>query len=247
MKKRLDQHLVDIGLAPSRAKAQELIEAEQVTLNGRIVKKASLLVDAASATPILAEKNALKFVSRSGFKLENVIQKLNLDVSGMRALDVGQSTGGFTDCLLQYGADQVVGVDVADNQLAEKLRHHPRVQPHFHINARELTQHKVQLGGDFDLVAIDVSFISLEKVLPEVIPFLKAKATLLALIKPQFEVGSVNLDKRGVVKSSVDLNKSVDKLVEFAQNLGLGEIQTHIATPRGKDGNQEFFLHAKKP
>lgn len=254
MKKRLDQLLVDKGLAPSKTKAQEMIEGGQVLLKLRAnnttitAQKPSLQVDEANTEISLAEENILKYVSRSGFKLEGALKHLKLNVKNFYALDIGQSTGGFTDCLLQAGAKSVVGVDVAKNELAEKLRNDPRVTMLTEINARNLHQQNIKdlNKNHFDLIVVDVSFISITKILPGLLVFLRPHGHLLALVKPQFEVGSVNLNKKGVVKSLEALSKVQDEITSLAQQLGLLQIVYFAAELKGRDGNQEYFIYGTK-
>ncbi len=254
MKKRLDQWLVDKGLAPSKTKAQEMIEAGQVTLiDARTAlrsqaKKPAQSVDENKHEVQIAQQNILKYVSRAGFKLEGALKRTKLQVKGLEVLDVGQSTGGFTDCLLQNGAKHVTGLDVATDELAESLRHHPQVTSLTGINAKNLSQ-KTPAGLKnkvFDLVVIDVSFISIEKILPQVLPFLRRHGHVLSLIKPQFEVGAKNLNKSGLVKSPAAVTELQEKITELAKNLALNNIEYFAAEMKGRDGNQEYFLYAQK-
>lgn len=251
MKKRLDQHLVDLGLCPSKTKAQEMIEAGQVSLQigdlpPTLAKKSSQSVDISKTKIHIAQNNVLKYVSRAGFKLEGALEDLDLDVLGIRVLDVGQSTGGFTDCLLQKGARHVTGVDVATDELAQGLVGDPRVTALTGINARDLRRCESLQGLKFDLIVVDVSFISLEKILPELVPYLSLGGRLLALVKPQFEVGSANINKKGVVKSTEAIMLVEKKLVGLANFLELVGIRYFPARIKGRDGNQEFFLYAEK-
>lgn len=252
MKKRLDQHLVDQGLAPSKTKAQEMIELGQVTLKHRkseeveLAKKAAQIIDSAHYEIHIAPDNLLKFVSRSGFKLEAALRHIQLDVHGMSSLDLGQSTGGFTDCLLQYGAAHVTGVDVARSELAERLVNDSRVTAFVETNARELSENPDFKNKIFDIVVIDVSFISLKIVLPEGLNFLKSGGHLLALVKPQFEVGSANIGKGGIVKNASVIKDLEKNMLQFAATAGLIETQYFAAQIKGRDGNQEFFIYGKK-
>lgn len=254
MKKRLDHHLVDSGLAPSKTKAQEMIMSNQVELVTCVDGQERVTVACKPAQRILPEKievrlkknNLLKYVSRAGFKLEGALDHLRLDVSGMKALDVGQSTGGFTDCLLQRGALHVTGVDVAENELAQSLVSDPRVTFLPKINARELSKEKRLHHQTFDLVVMDVSFISLGHILPEVTEYMKPSGRLLCLVKPQFEVGGVNISKKGIVKSAEAVAEVEKKLRSMALSLELVGIQYFPAKIKGRDGNQEFFLYGEK-
>lgn len=258
MKTRLDQLLVDKSLAPSKTKAQEMILSGQVTLVSgeggsasatvRVAKKPSQLIDATKVNIVISKNNLLKYVSRAGFKLDGALKRLNLDVSGFNVLDVGQSTGGFTDCLLQRGAAFVVGVDVAKGELAKSLIKHPQVVSLTGINARDLSKKKLpQLKGKaFDLAVVDVSFISLDKILPGLIELIRSKGHLLALVKPQFEVGSVNLSKKGIPKSPMVIEKAKEAITDLARRLGLLQIDFFTSELKGRDGNQEYFIYGKK-
>jgi 23S rRNA (cytidine1920-2'-O)/16S rRNA (cytidine1409-2'-O)-methyltransferase len=265
MKMRIDQALVEKGLVPSKTKAQEMIELGQVHFkiasHKPFVKctKASQQVDADSVEIQISSENLLKYVSRAGFKLESALKHLNLDVKNFHVLDVGQSTGGFTDCLLQHGAKHVVGIDVATDELAPQLKNDPRVASLTGINAKNLDQSLVKEPAlelnRFDLVVVDVSFISVHKVMPGLLKFLRKGGHLLALIKPQFEVGSVNMpvtgaekiiDKKGVVTSKAALAKIQDDVTKLACELGLLQIQYFASELKGRDGNQEYFLYGTK-
>lgn len=247
MKTRLDQLLVDQSLAPSKTKAQEMILAGQVTLNAKITKKPGLMVDPVKFEIKISKQNLLKYVSRAGFKLEGAIKYLQLDVKGFCVLDIGQSTGGFTDCLLQHGASYVVGVDVAKGELAKSLVNHPKVMSLTGINARDLSEKNISQikSRIFDLVVVDVSFISLHKILPGLVELLGPKGHLLALVKPQFEVGSVNLNKKGIVKSAAALENIAEAITSLARSLGLLQIDFFASELKGRDGNQEYFIYAR--
>lgn len=266
MKKRLDQLLVDKGLAPSKTKAQEMIERGEVYLKPihnqpltarqlvaknaipTVAKKPAQMVDENLVAVTINEQNLLKYVSRAGFKLEAALRQMNLSVDNLRALDIGQSTGGFTDCLLQHGCKHVVGVDVATDELHPSLRNHSRITPILGVNAREIQSIKhVELAPNtFDLVVMDISFISIKMILPVVVSFLRSGGFILALVKPQFEVGSVNLSKKGIVKSLQTLANVQESVVDLAQKLGFVHIQYFPSQLKGRDGNQEFFLYGVK-
>lgn len=250
MKKRLDQHLVDQGLAPSKTKAQELIESDQIEVFIKKRKvfplKSAQQVDPNDTLVQLKPENLLKYVSRAGFKLEGALHHMKLSPKGLAYLDVGQSTGGFTDCLLQHGAKHVTGVDIADDQLAEQFRAHPKVKAHFGVHARDLKSFQPLVGQSFDGVVIDVSFISLAKILEPAVHFLKSGGYMLALLKPQFEVGSVNLDKKGVVKSKEAVTKAIQNILQQCTSLDLVDTQFFPSNMKGRDGNQEYFIYAVK-
>ncbi|MDB5880580.1 MAG: Hemolysin [Ramlibacter sp.] len=241
---RADQLLVERGLASSRSQAQRLIASgvrwrdhgawKAVGKNGdELPSEASIeLLDSAEA----------RYVSRGGLKLEGALKASGVEVAGMVCLDVGQSTGGFTDCLLQLGAQRVTGVDVGHGQLHANLRADPRVVAIEKVNARELTAD--QVGGDFDLVVGDLSFISMTLVLPALAPLLKPAGKLLMLVKPQFELQPGQVGKHGIV-SDPALYAVVEKRVrDCCASLGL-EVQGWYDSPiTGGDGNREYFVYA---
>ncbi len=253
---RVDLALVERGLAPSRSRAQELVTGGRVFVglgeSRRVVSKASVQVANDEHLEVISAGENEDFVSRGGLKMRGALDHLQLKVSGYHVLDVGISTGGFADCLLLAGADRVVGVDVGHGQLAATLRVDPRVRLLEGVNARELSnQHhlarifELNQGQNFDLIVIDVSFISLTLVLPEVIQYLRGSSALLALVKPQFEVGRAGLGKNGIVKDST-LYPSVEEKIRqscSANNLIMGDY--FASSIEGTDGNREFFLFAR--
>jgi 23S rRNA (cytidine1920-2'-O)/16S rRNA (cytidine1409-2'-O)-methyltransferase len=239
-KVRLDRLLVDRGLAESREKAQAVIAAGQVLVDGQRQDKAGTSVRADAEIHITGE--ALPYVSRGGLKLEAALREFRISVEGRTALDIGASTGGFTDCLLQHGCAKVYAVDVGYGQMAWKLRQDPRVVVIERTNVRELSPSLVP--GPVDIAVIDVSFISLEKVVPPVLKFLNREAELVALIKPQFEAGKGQVGKGGIVRDEATRAAVVEKIVEFVKGLGL-EVKGVIPSPiTGQDGNVEFLIHA---
>jgi len=243
---RADQLLVERGLASSRSQAQRLIASgvrwrdrgawKDVAKNGDEVPDGSelQLLDSAEA----------RYVSRGGLKLEGALKASGIDVKGMACLDVGQSTGGFTDCLLQLGAARVTGVDVGQGQLHDKLRHDPRVIAIEKLNARELTAE--QVGSDFDLITGDLSFISSTLVLPALVPLMKHEGHLLLLVKPQFELQPGQVGKRGIVTDASLYSVVEQRLRECCASLGLQVRAWHDSPITGGDGNREFFMHATK-
>jgi 23S rRNA (cytidine1920-2'-O)/16S rRNA (cytidine1409-2'-O)-methyltransferase len=254
-KTRIDIYLVQKGLAPSRTKAQELIQSGLVSLQfGNQLKQvisANELVDESQAPQVILQKNELeKYVSRAGVKLAKALDKVQFNVEGLKILDVGISTGGFTDCLLQRGADSIVGVDVGQNQISPKLKNDPRVKLLEKVNARNLHENPDVLKGNFDkgfhLVVIDVSFISLQKVLPSVLQLVKPWGYVLALVKPQFEVGAENLNKNGIVVNPQLFDSLKDSMISFCNLNGLKVIDYFESALEGKDGNQEFFIYGKR-
>lgn len=239
-KMRLDRLLVERGLGESREKAQAMIFAGQVLVNDRKVEKAGVLVTEDAAIRILGGQ--LPYVGRGGLKLEAALRDFKIDVTGKTALDVGASTGGFTDCLLQHGAKKVYAVDVGYGQLAWKLRQDPRVIVIERTNVRELSPS--QVPESVDIAVIDVSFISLEKVIPSIVPFLVKNGEIVALIKPQFEVGKGQVGKGGIVRDEAARLAAVEKIKTFMQNAGL-DVKGVIPSPiTGQDGNIEFLIHA---
>jgi 23S rRNA (cytidine1920-2'-O)/16S rRNA (cytidine1409-2'-O)-methyltransferase len=242
---RADQLLVERGLATTRSQAQRLIASSGVRWCERgawkpVAKNGDELP--ADAQIELIDSAESRYVSRGGLKLEGALKVSGVDVRGRRCLDVGQSTGGFTDCLLAHGAAQVTGVDVGHGQLHDKLRRDPRVVAIEKVNARELTAK--QVGWDFDLVTGDLSFISLTLVLPALVPLLKSDGILLMLVKPQFELQPGQVGKRGIV-TDASLYAVVEKRIRDAcAALGLQVKGWYDSDVAGGDGNREFFVHA---
>lgn len=250
---RLDVFLVEKGWAHSRTHAQELIEAGQVfQIDGAQkmpLKKASLAVTE-SMQVVVEEGPANRFVSRGGLKLEGALEHLKVSVKDLKVLDVGISTGGFTDCLLQKGAASVLGVDVGHGQVSPQLLKNPRLQAIEGINARQLSKHQEVLkalpSGGFELAVMDVSFISIALIIPEIAQLLKRQGFLLSLVKPQFEVGIDGISKGGIVKD-VSLYRNVEnKIREVCQREGFTILDYFPSPIRGKDGNNEFFVFAQK-
>lgn len=239
-KVRLDRILAGRGLVESREKAQALILAGQVLVAGQKVEKAGAQVPEDADIRILGEQ--MRYVSRGGLKLEAALKEFAIDVNGAVALDIGASTGGFTDCLLQHGAVKVYAVDVGYGQLAWKLRQDPRVVPIERTNIREISPSRVP--EPVDLAVFDVSFISLERVVPPVIRFLRPGAVLIALIKPQFEVGKAHVGKGGIVRDETARSKAVETVRNFIKELEL-DVKGVIPSPiTGQDGNVEYLLCA---
>lgn len=239
---RLDVLVLERGLASSRHQAQGLILAGRILVNNEPLDKpgAQVAIDAE-----LRRKGELPlFVSRGGEKLAGAITYFGCAVEGVVALDVGSSTGGFTDCLLQSGAQRVYAVDVGTNQLAHKIRVHPKVVVMEQTDARSLT--KEHFGLLPSLVTIDVSFIGLTKVLPTIVSIVAPEAYLLALVKPQFELEPQHIAKGGVVRDQAKAQSSVDAVVRFLQERGATVIGTQAAVLKGsKKGNQEYFVYAR--
>lgn len=244
---RIDQLLVERGLASSRSQAQRLIASGVRWLDRgswkAVAKNGDDVPDEAEVE--LLDLAEARYVSRGGLKLEGALKASGVAVAGNTCLDVGQSTGGFTDCLLQQGALQVTGVDVGSGQLHDKLRNDPRVVALEKINARELAAE--QVGEDFDLVVGDLSFISSTLVLPALVPLIKPGGVLLMLVKPQFELQPGQVGKRGIV-TDPSLYAVVEKrLRDCCAALGLDVVGWYDSPVAGGDGNREFFVHAVKP
>jgi 23S rRNA (cytidine1920-2'-O)/16S rRNA (cytidine1409-2'-O)-methyltransferase len=235
-KERLDKLLVARGLVETRAKAQALILAGQVFVDEQRLDKAGHLV--AEDTPITV-KEPMPFASRGGLKLTSALDHFKVEATSKICLDIGASTGGFTDCLLQRGAARVVALDVGHGQLDWKLRQDSRVEVRENVNARYLTP--ADFDYCFDLVVADVSFISLKKILPVIPPLLNEGALLITLIKPQFEVGKSEVGKGGIVRDEAAQQRVVEEIIACAETLGLrsqGVIESPIL---GADGNREFL------
>jgi len=241
-KLRLDRLLVDRGLAQSRERAQVLIFAGQVLVNGQKQEKAGVLVAEDAALRIIGETPP--FVSRGGLKLEAALKEFRINVEDKVALDVGASTGGFTDCLLQHGAKKVYAVDVGYGQMAWKLRQDSRVVTIERTNIREIDPSL--LPNPIDIAVADVSFISLEKVIPSILKFLKPNAEIIALIKPQFEVGKEKVGKGGIVRDEAARTDAVSRIVAFVRDQGF-DVKGVIPSPiTGQDGNVEYLIYAMR-
>lgn len=242
-KERIDVLLVERGMAESRAKAQALVLAGQVVVGDQRVDKPGQQVPVEADIRLKGE--VLPYVSRGGLKLKGAIDKFGLVVRGKVGADIGASTGGFTDCLLQEGAVRVHAIDVGYGQLHEKLRTDARVRSRERVNARYLTEE--DLPEKVGVVVIDVSFISLTQVLPSVLPYLEPGGLLVALVKPQFEVGREGIGKGGVVKDAAVRQAAIDAVVAFAKEQGLNIRGVMDSTVPGPAGNVEALLVADKP
>ncbi|MDH4162695.1 MAG: TlyA family RNA methyltransferase [Nitrospirota bacterium] len=239
-KVRLDRLLSDRGFVESREKGRALILAGQILVNGQKVDKAGALVPPDADIRILGQRMA--FVSRGGLKLDAALREFGIDVSGKTALDVGASTGGFTDCLLQRGSVKVYAVDVGYGQMAWKLQQDPRVALIDRSNIREMDPGRIP--ELVDIVVIDVSFISLNKVVPAILRFLKKDAELIALVKPQFEVGKELVGKGGIVKDEGLRTGAVENVRAMLRENGFEEKGMMRSPITGQDGNVEFLLYA---
>ncbi|MEY2479506.1 MAG: rRNA (cytidine1920-2-O)/16S rRNA (cytidine1409-2-O)-methyltransferase [Verrucomicrobiota bacterium] len=240
-KTRLDVLLVERGFFPSREKAQRAIMAGEVKSGDRILAKASVLLENAAEISVAAPA---QFVGRGALKLEGALEHFHVDVSGKIALDIGASTGGFTDCLLQRGAVKVYAIDVGHGQLAWKIRQDPRVIVREKLNARFLSREDIP--ELVDLCVIDVSFISLTLILPNAFDLLTPDGVMIALIKPQFELGPKEVGRGGIVREAALHEKAQRKIVDFvtaAKHKVIGLVPSKIT---GADGNQEFFICLRK-
>ncbi len=236
---RLDRLVAEQGLAPSREKAQALILAGQILVNGQKLDKAGVLVPSDAVLRLLGE--AQRYVSRGGVKLEAALRTFAVDPTGWTCLDIGSSTGGFTDCLLQHGAARVYAFDSGSNQMDWKLRNDPRVRLREQFNARYLRQEDV--GESVDLLTMDVSFISATLLLPASVPLLRAGGRAIILVKPQFEAGREQVGKGGLVRDPQVRAACVAKVREAAAALGLVNLQSIPSPILGGEGNQEFLLY----
>jgi 23S rRNA (cytidine1920-2'-O)/16S rRNA (cytidine1409-2'-O)-methyltransferase len=238
---RLDVLLVTRGLVPSRERARALILAGQVQVNGQPATKAGVSV--AGDADIALSVPDHPYVGRGGLKLAHALDAFGIDVTGALALDVGASTGGFTDVLLQRGARQVVALDVGHGQLDWRLRTDPRVVVREHVNARYLAPE--DLPGPFDVVTIDVSFISLRQIFPIVPPRLSPDGHLVALVKPQFEAGREDVERGGLVTDPAVHARVLDQVRAAARAVGLTPMADTPSPITGATGNQEFLLHLR--
>lgn len=242
-KERLDVLVHERGLAESRTRAQALILAGQVVVDDQRVDKPGTRVPVDAELRLKGE--VLPYVSRGGLKLKAALDAFPFDVTGLVCADIGASTGGFTDCLLQQGAARVHAIDVGYGQLHEKLRVDPRVISRERVNARHLTDD--DLPEKVSVVVIDVSFISLELVLPSVLPRLLPGGRLIALVKPQFEVGPAHLDKGGVVRDAVARTAAIERIRQFVAGQGLREVGLIDCPVHGPAGNIEALLISQRP
>jgi 23S rRNA (cytidine1920-2'-O)/16S rRNA (cytidine1409-2'-O)-methyltransferase len=244
-RERIDKLLVERGFAESRTKAQAMIMAGVVLVDEQRVDKPSLQFDTNSSIRVKGgDDPTSRYVGRGGLKLEAALREFQLDINGFTCLDVGASTGGFTDCLLQHGAKRVVAVDVGHNQIDWRLRNDPRVEVREGVNARYLQPQ--DFAERFDLAVMDVSFISATKVLPAIVPLLIDGGAIVTLIKPQFEVGRGEVGSGGIVRDPEKRARVVEEVNSAATALGL-EIVKVIESPiQGAEGNVEFLALYKK-
>jgi 23S rRNA (cytidine1920-2'-O)/16S rRNA (cytidine1409-2'-O)-methyltransferase len=235
---RLDQLLLDRKLAPSRERARALVIAGQVTVDGRTVTKAGTAVDDSADVALIAPDHP--YVGRGGLKLAHALDTFQITVAGRECLDIGASTGGFTDVMLQRGAVRVVALDVGHGQLDWRLRQDPRVVVREHVNARTLTLD--MLPGAVDLVTIDVSFISLARILPVVPPVMRPGADLVTLVKPQFEAGREEV-RKGIIRDASIHARVLDEVAAAGAEVGLTRVASTSSPITGQKGNVEFLVH----
>lgn len=239
MKERLDVILVARGLAQSRERAKELIRAGKVFMDGRQASKAGILLEEEAALEV--RDNARKYVGRGGLKLEKALEKWEICLTGMVCMDVGASTGGFTDCMLQSGAAKVYAVDVGCGQLAEPLRADERVVCMERTNFRYLGKEAV--GEEMDFLTVDVSFISLTKILIPARNLLKEGGQAVCLVKPQFEAGKGRVGKKGIVREPGIHREVIAGIMDYADVLGFAVLHLEYSPIRGAEGNTEYLLH----
>jgi len=238
MKKRLDLLMVEKGIVTARSKAERLIKDGHVTVDGAKITKPGTQTEETAV--IVLNTDMIKYVSRGGLKLERAIERFGVELGGVTAMDVGASTGGFTDCMLQNGAQKVYAVDVGTGQLNEKLLADPRVINLENTNARYIDDTVIPEKVDF--VSIDVSFISLRLILPAVVGRIKESGNAVCLIKPQFEAGRENLNKHGVVKDKKVHIEVIETVCDFVKSLGWQVIGLDYSPVKGPEGNIEYLL-----
>jgi 23S rRNA (cytidine1920-2'-O)/16S rRNA (cytidine1409-2'-O)-methyltransferase len=242
VKKRIDQYLVDEGLAPTRSRAQALILSGNVLVNDTPVTKAGHTLPEGAIVRIRGE--AHPYVSRGGVKLVRAMEEFKVSVKDRVGLDIGASTGGFTHVLLLAGAAKIFAVDVGHNQLDWKIRTDERVVVREKVNAREMPFEVV--GQKVDIIVMDVSFISIEKILPNLLQFAHLETDWITLIKPQFEVGKEKVGKGGIVTDEADRQEVVQRVTAFGETLGLRRVGLIESPITGTDGNKEFLAHWKQ-
>jgi 23S rRNA (cytidine1920-2'-O)/16S rRNA (cytidine1409-2'-O)-methyltransferase len=243
-RERIDKLLVERGLADSRTKAQAMVMAGVVLVDEQRVEKPSHQFEPNSSIRIKGSDDpTARYVGRGGLKLEAALREFQIDVAGLNCLDVGASTGGFTDCLLQHGARAVVAIDVGHNQIDWRLRNDPRVEVREGVNARYLQRE--DFAQQFDLAVMDVSFISATKVLPAIVALVVPGGSIITLIKPQFEVGRGEVGGGGIVRDAAKRSRVVEEVNNFAKTLGLKVMKVIESPITGADGNLEYLAFYK--
>lgn len=243
MKERLDVILVEQGYAPSREKAKAILMSGNVYVNGQKEDKAGTFFDT-SKIKLEVRGSQLKYVSRGGLKLEKAMEQWGFVLDGMICMDIGASTGGFTDCMLQNGAAKVYSVDVGHGQLDWKLRNDPRVICMEQTNFRYMTREDIQ--DDLDFASVDVSFISLTKILIPARNLLKPGGEMVCLVKPQFEAGREKVGKGGVVRDPGTHSEVIHKIIDYADSIGFTVLHLEHSPIKGPEGNIEYLLHIRK-
>ena len=238
---RLDARIFELGLSESREKAKAFIMAGQVYVNGMKATKAGMTVTAQDQIDV---RGGSEFVSRGGHKLKKAMSVFPINLENKICMDIGASTGGFTDCMLQNGASKVFAVDVGYGQLAWKLRTDERVVSMERTNIRYVTLDDI--GQELDFASVDVAFISLKLVLPVAKKLLREEGEIVALIKPQFEAGREKVGKKGVVRDPAVHKEGIDKVINFAQNTGFEILGLDFSPIRGPEGNIEYLMYARK-
>lgn len=239
---RLDVLVVKRQLAMSREKAREYILTGKIHVNGRVEKKCGLKINEDSHVEMVGE--IIPYVSRGGLKLEKAIKDFNINLKDKVCLDIGASTGGFTECMLLNGAKKVFAIDVGRNQLAEKLRNNPKVVSMEETNIRDVNLEDIKELSDF--ASIDVSFISLDKVIPHVLPLLKESGEVMALIKPQFEAGRGKVSKKGVIKSAKLHEEIILNIISLLKENNINIIGLNYSGIKGPNGNIEYLINFTK-
>lgn len=237
---RLDKYLNE-NFGVGREKAKELIKNEKVLVNGKVEKKPSLEVSSECVVEII-EEDYNKYASRGAYKLLQAINDFNINIEGKRCLDVGASTGGFTDVMLEYGATEILAVDTGTNQLHEKLLNNDKVISLQNTNILNVNANSF---GKFSFVTIDVSFVSIMKIIPHVATLLEDDTTCVFLVKPQFEVGQKGLNKKGVVKSDSLREKALTDVIDFCKTLGFTDVKYVKSETIGHSGNIEYLVYLK--
>ena len=240
MKIRLDQYIMELGLAGSRNRAQELIKEGLVLLNGKICNKPAKEILTGARVSIEQQQ---QWVSRAGKKLFEALQSFDVNVEGKTALDVGSSTGGFTQVLLYKGAEKITSVDVGTEQLHSSLRNIARISVLEKTDIRDISS---RLKESFDIVVVDVAFISISKIIKDIELVARKGGNIILLYKPQFEVGKRNISKNGVVKKEIDTQKILGHFLKSLEKSSLYFVKCRKAYITGKKGNQEIFVHLKK-
>lgn len=239
---RLDVRLVELGLAKSRERAKNLIKSGSVTVNGKSVAKPSAVISEEDVIETLEDD--IQYVGRGALKLEKAASEFNIDLRGAVCLDIGASTGGFTEFMLKIGAEKVYAVDVGHGQLAESLRNDNRVVNAEGVDIRDVSADF--FGGQVDFISVDVSFISLKKIIPKIYELLKSEGTAVVLIKPQFEAGKENIGKRGIVKDKKVHVRILEEINVFAMESGLNAEKYTYSPVKGGSGNIEYLAKLKK-